>query len=243
MLSISNKTGINFITEELIVNDFFEKTPQFKRFHLNFDPDKIDWAQNGHVKHLTNILVKSSVLADIDARALRAGQYRGSAYFLDANGSRFYEAYYDTPYPYLGCFRSFHNAVVQESDRSMVKCKLALHKVMLPCLLFFPANDNISDKEAANEYERVADAVLSKVIRIENMYVHPLVQNKGIFTALVAALLEKYDFVLITAILNRKWAYSLRTKALEVYEERGRGISVILDKSFLTKENKIQHFF
>lgn len=203
-----------------------------QRFQFNFSANEIDWSESDNVSYLTDILIKASIKADEEARATSKNRFRCAAYFLDKDYSPFYEAYFDVAYPYLACFKTLYNMIIQESDPEIVKYKLSSDGILLPCIVPFPVNDNISEKDARDEYNRSKYYVLERVICIENVDIHPLIQNKGIFKALVATLLEKYQYVMITAIINKKWADSLRRKALEVYEEP-RGTAVILDRSFL----------
>ncbi|ENI4126643.1 hypothetical protein ACRTC7_03195 [Vibrio fluvialis] len=207
-------------------------TDFIQQFQFDFSANEIDWSESDIVNCLTRVLIQASIKADQDTRAINKNLFRCAAYFLDKNHSPFYEAYFDIPLSYFGCFKTLYDMVLQETDLSKVKYQLSTDGIVIPWIVPFPANENVSEEVARNEYKRVIDEVLSRVIRIENIDIHPLIQNKGIFKALVAALLENYRYVMITAVINKRWADSLKRKALEVYEEP-RGTAVILDRSFL----------
>ncbi|HCG8425515.1 TPA: hypothetical protein NKA19_005064 [Vibrio parahaemolyticus] len=204
-----------------------------QRYEFEFIADDLNLiARDDDLTKLKQLLVELSLDADSSARASRAGQFRGAAYCTDANDLPFYEVFYDTPYPYLGCFQVFYDWIVSETDPSQVNYKLSNPELVLPCILPFPANDMISKEFVWELYDTAATTLCDQVIRIENLDIHPAIQNKGVFKLLVAKLLEKYSYVLITAVINKKWAESLKSKALETYDEI-RGDCILLDKSFL----------
>ncbi|KIE21722.1 hypothetical protein SE23_05760 [Vibrio sinaloensis] len=204
-----------------------------QRYEFKFIADDLNLiARDDDLTKLKQLLVDLSLEADSSARATKTGQFRGAAYCTDANGLPFYEVFYDTPYPYLGCFQAFYDRIVSETDPNKVIYKLSTPELVLPCILPSPANDMISEQLGWELYRTIAKNLCDQVIRIENLDIHPAIQNTGIFKLLVEKLLDKYSYVLITAVINKKWAESLKPKALETYEEI-RGGCFLLDKSFL----------
>ncbi|HAS8506343.1 TPA: hypothetical protein I7764_21335 [Vibrio vulnificus] len=203
------------------------------RYEFKFIADDLNLiARDDDLTKLKQLLVDLSLEADSSARASRTGQFRGAAYCTDANGLPFYEVFYDTPYPYLGCFQTFYDWIVSETDPNKINYKLSTPELVLPRILPLPANDMISKELVWELYGTVAKSLCDQVIRIENLDIHPAIQNKGIFKLVVEKLLDSYSYVLITAVINKKWAESLKPKALETYEEI-RGDCFLLDKSFL----------
>ncbi|PTP52460.1 hypothetical protein [Vibrio splendidus] len=202
------------------------------RYEFKLVADDLNLLDCNDVTKFTRLLVGLSLEADTNARAFMRGQFKAAAYCTDANDLAFYEVLYDTPYPYLGCFQTFYDWIVSETDPNLVKYRLCDDDFFLPRILPLPANEMVSNKTVSEVCSNVLRGLCDQVIRIENIDIHPALQKKGIFKALVTKLLDNYSYVIITAVINRKWAVSLKPKALEVYEE-ARGTSVLLNKSFL----------
>ncbi|MDH5885451.1 hypothetical protein [Vibrio splendidus] len=201
-----------------------------RHIELDFAIDQLDISE---ATFITEKLVDETIHANENIRASRKGQHAGCITVGNEHDSDLYEIQFKSPYEYFGCFEAFYNWIVLESNPHIVKYSISsagpiiMHR---PVLLSAPASNNVRQDHTEEHSEKIADKLCECVIRIEYINIPIQLQKLGIFTALATKFLESYQYILITRVINKEWACSLKRIAVEAYVETS-GSNFLLDKS------------